>query len=57
VWAAPGWIETRILGGVPIGRPSKPAQVASLIALFASDHADTITLAEDIICGGAVPTA
>lgn len=30
------------LGGIPIGRPAKPAEVASLIAFVASDRAAAI---------------
>src|SRR5690606_1324388 len=45
------------LGGIPIGRPSKPAEVASLIAFLASDRAGTITGTEYVIDGGTVPTA
>lgn len=45
------------LGGVPIGRPTKPEEVASLIAFVASDRAATITGAEYVIDGGTIPTA
>jgi NAD(P)-dependent dehydrogenase (short-subunit alcohol dehydrogenase family) len=45
------------LGGIPIGRPSKPEEVANLIAFLASDRAATITGTEYVIDGGTVPTA
>lgn len=45
------------LGGVPIGRPSKPEEIASLIAFLASDRAGTITGTEHVIDGGTIPTA
>ncbi|MBL3702637.1 SDR family oxidoreductase [Sulfitobacter sp. BDSS02] len=45
------------LGGVPIGRPSKPEEIANLIAFIASDRAGTITGTEYLIDGGTVPTA
>lgn len=45
------------LGGIPIGRPSKPAEIANLIAFLASDLAGTITGTEYVIDGGTVPTA
>ena len=45
------------LGGIPIGRPSKPEEVASLIAFLASDRAASITGTEYVIDGGTIPTA
>ncbi|ETX27034.1 SDR family oxidoreductase [Roseivivax isoporae] len=45
------------LGGVPIGRPSTPAEIANLVAFLASDRAGTITGTEYVIDGGTVPTA
>lgn len=45
------------LGGIPIGRPSKPGEVANLIAFLASPRAATITGTEYVIDGGTIPTA
>lgn len=44
------------LGGVPIGRPSEPGEIANLIAFLASARAATITGTEYVIDGGTVPT-
>lgn len=45
------------LGGIPLGRPSTPQEVASLIAFIASDRAGSISGSEFIIDGGTVPTS
>jgi NAD(P)-dependent dehydrogenase (short-subunit alcohol dehydrogenase family) len=44
------------LGGIPLGRPSTPAEVANIIAFLASPRAAAITGTEYVIDGGTVPT-
>lgn len=45
------------IGGIPLGRPAKPREVADLITFVASPRAGSITGTELVVDGGTVPTA
>ena len=45
------------LGGIPIGRPAFPREVAELIRFVASPRAASIHGTEVVIDGGTVPVA
>jgi NAD(P)-dependent dehydrogenase (short-subunit alcohol dehydrogenase family) len=45
-----------MLGGIPLGRPGRPEEVAELVAFLASERAAFISGANYILDGGTIPT-
>jgi len=46
----------RVLGGIPLGRPAEPEEVAEVIGFLVSDRAGAVTAAEYVVDGGTVRT-
>jgi NAD(P)-dependent dehydrogenase (short-subunit alcohol dehydrogenase family) len=45
-----------MLGGIPMGRPGRPEEVAEMVAFLASDRAAFVSGANYVLDGGTIPT-
>lgn len=44
------------LGGIPMGRPAEPEEIAEFVGFLVSPRANYLTGTEYIIDGGTIPT-